>query len=101
MFIKKIDIKEDDELILEIPFVIKGKSKDDDLLSAQNIKIMKTKDDDIYYIFEHRFGKCLNNYNADDYAEVEKVIKIDNSTLFQLAHGKTIEISNGNIHKNL
>lgn len=100
MYIKIREISPEDNLLLEIPFVIKDKSKDGDLLSVQNIKVMKNKNDDIYYIFEHRYGRFLENYDSYDYEEIEKVIRIDNSTLFQLAYDNLKEVSHGNMFKN-
>ena len=99
MYIKMRDISKEDELLLEIPFVIKDKAKDGDLLSVQNIKIMESEKYGIYYIFEHKFGKALTNYNVNEYEEIEKVIRIDNSTLFQFAYGRLQEISHGNMFK--
>lgn len=64
---------QEDKTIMEKDFILRISTG----IGCYNLKIKKTKDGDIYYLFNDLMGTSINNFTREDLEKLNEIVPID------------------------
>ena len=64
---------QEDKTIMEKDFILRTSGG----IGCYNLKVKKTKDLDIYYLFDDLMGKSINNFTRKDLEKLNEIVPID------------------------
>lgn len=83
MFIDRHEVSIDDPVILKLPVIIRALKG----LSIHEVELRKSKSGNHYYMFYSIDGLCVTNYQKAQFDALNKVIPIEDESLFLFENG--------------